>query len=99
TVEHSHSGFNAPRYALLAHRSATRLTLYRESVGPLGDPRAALAALADRRIDVTAIDAYWWWLVERHDPPAASFRVVGETASAPMPPLICAPGLARSLST
>ena len=99
TVEHSHSGFNAPRYALLAHRSAARPTLYRESVGPLGDPRAALAALADRRIDVTAIDAYWWWLFERHDPVAASFRIIGETASAPMPPLICAPGLARSLST
>ena len=55
-------------------------TLYRESIGPLGDPRAALAALADERIDVTAIDAYWWWLFERHDPIAASFRVIGETA-------------------
>ena len=98
TVEHSHSGFNAPRYALLAHRSATRPTLYRESVGPLGDPRAALAALTGERIDVTAIDAYWWWLLEQHDPIAASFRVIGETASAPMPPLICAPGLARSFA-
>ena len=75
------------------------VTLYRESVGPLGDPRAALDALADERIDVTAIDSYWWWLFERHDPAAASFRVIGETASAPMPPLVCAPGLARSLST
>ncbi len=98
TVEHSHSGFNAPRYALLAHRSAARPKLYRESIGPLGDPRSALVALADGRIDVTAIDAYWWWLFERHDPIAASFRVIGETASAPMPPLICAPGLARSLA-
>lgn len=100
TVEHSHSGFNAPRYALLAHRSAARPTLYRESVGPLGDPHAALAALAEERIDVTAIDAYWWWLFERRDRTgAATYRVIGETASAPMPPLICAPGLARSLST
>ena len=98
TVEHSHSGYNAPRYALLEHRSAMRRTLFRESVGPLGDPRAALAALAGERIDVTAIDAYWWWLFERNDPLAASFRAIGETASAPMPPLICAPGLARSLA-
>lgn len=100
TVEHSHSGFNAPRHALLAHRSVIRPLLYRESVGPLGDPRAALAALDDGRIDVTAIDAYWWWLLERHDAAAAaSYRAIGETVSAPMPPLICAGGLARSLAT
>ncbi|HET7097624.1 MAG TPA: PhnD/SsuA/transferrin family substrate-binding protein, partial [Casimicrobiaceae bacterium] len=42
TVEHSHSGFNAPRHALLGHRSRDRLSLYRESVGPLADPRSAL---------------------------------------------------------
>ena len=35
-VEHSHSGFNAPRHALLGHRSRDRASLYRESVGPLG---------------------------------------------------------------
>ncbi|HET7032806.1 MAG TPA: PhnD/SsuA/transferrin family substrate-binding protein, partial [Casimicrobiaceae bacterium] len=45
TVEHSHSGFNAPRHTLLGHRSRDRTSLYRESVGPLGDPRSALAAL------------------------------------------------------
>jgi ABC-type phosphate/phosphonate transport system substrate-binding protein len=99
TVEHSHSGFNAPRHALLAHRSAIRPLLYRESVGPLGDPRAALEALDEGRIDVTAIDAYWWWLLERYDAAtAASYRVVGETASAPIPPLICAAGLAPSFA-
>jgi ABC-type phosphate/phosphonate transport system substrate-binding protein len=100
TVEHSHSGFNAPRHALLAHRSAARMTLYRESVGPLGDPRSALAALADDRIDVTAIDAYWWRLLERHDSRAARpYRAIGETASAPMPPLVCSAALAPSLAT
>jgi ABC-type phosphate/phosphonate transport system substrate-binding protein len=99
TVEHSHSGFNAPRHALLAHRSAVRASLYRESIGPLGDPRAALSALDDERIEVTAIDAYWWWLLQRHDPAAAvSYRAIGETASAPMPPLVCAAGLAPSLA-
>jgi hypothetical protein len=36
-------------------------------VGPLGHPRGALAALADARIDVTAIDAYWWYPLQRHD--------------------------------
>jgi ABC-type phosphate/phosphonate transport system substrate-binding protein len=100
TVEHSHSGFNAPRHALLAHRTATGGSLYRKSVGPLGDPRAALAALADERVDVTAIDAYWWRLLERHDPGAgAAYRVIDETPAAPMPPLICAGGLAPSFAT
>ena len=98
TVAHSHSGFNAPRHALLAYRSVARTTLYRESVGPLGDPRSALAALAEDRIDVTAIDAYWWRLLERHDPHTARpYRAIGETASAPMPPLICSAALAPAL--
>ena len=93
TVDHSYSGFNAPRHALLAHRTAERPRLYRESLGPLGHPRAALEALAGKRIDVVAIDAYWWWLMQRHDPsPAAAFRSLGETADAPNPPLVCAAG-------
>ena len=100
TVEHSHSAFNAPRQALLGHRTVSRPSLYRESVGPLGDPRSALAALAEGRIDVTALDAYWWWLLVRHDPRAArAHRAIGETASAPMPPLICSAALAPSLAT
>jgi len=99
TAEHSHSGFNAPRHALLALRPAGRAPLYRESVGPLGDPRAAIAALVDGRIDVTAIDSYWWWLLQRHDPNAArACRAIGETAPAPMPPLVCSATLAPALA-
>lgn len=92
-AEHSHSGFNAPRHALLAHRTSTRPHLYRESIGPLGHPRGALAALADARIDVTAVDAYWWWLLQRHDAATANaFRAIGEMPGAPMPPLVSAAG-------
>jgi ABC-type phosphate/phosphonate transport system substrate-binding protein len=94
TVEDSHSGFNAPRHALLAHRTAKRPQLYRKSAGPLRHPRGALAALGDDRIDVTALDSYWWSLLQRHDPATASrFRAIGVTASAPMPPLVCAANL------
>lgn len=100
TIEHSHSGFNAPRRALLAHRSAERPRLFSESIGPLGHPRAALAALRDGRIDVTAVDAYWWWLLQRHDAEAAScFRSIGHTESAPMPPLVCAAGFSEARAT
>lgn len=99
TVAHSHSGCNAPRHALLAHRTAARPQLYRESVGPLGHPRAALAALADERIDVVAVDAYWWWLLQRHDPDAAAgLRAIGETARAPMPPLVCSAAFPEALA-
>jgi len=91
-AEHSHSGFNAPRHALLAHRTPGRQALYRESIGPLEHPRGALAALADARIDVTAIDAWWWWLLRRHDTAAANtFRAVAQTPAAPIPPIVCAP--------
>jgi ABC-type phosphate/phosphonate transport system substrate-binding protein len=100
TAEHSHSGFNAPRHALLGYRSARRPLLFSESVGPLGHPRAALAALDAGRIDITAIDAYWWWLLQRHDADAASrFRAIGNTDAAPTPPLVCAPGLPRAAAT
>jgi ABC-type phosphate/phosphonate transport system substrate-binding protein len=100
TVEHSHSGFNAPRHALLAHRSKDRPRLFAESIGPLGHPRAALAALEAGRIDVTAVDAYWWWLLQRHDAgTAAPFRAIGNTEDAPMPPLACGPELPAAQST
>ena len=92
-AEHSHSGFNAPRHALLAHRMPGRPALYRESIGPLEHPRGALAALADARIDVTAIDAWWWWLLRRYDAAAANaFRTIAETPAAPIPPIVCAAG-------
>ena len=93
TVEHSHSGFNAPRHALLAHRTVRQPRLYRASIGPLHHPRGVLAALAEDRIDTTAVDAYWWSLLQRHDAATASrLRSVGTTSSAPMPPLVCAGG-------
>ena len=97
---HSHSGFNAPRHALLAHRTAARPRLFSESVGPLGHPGAALAALAGRRIDVIAVDAYWWWLLQRHDARTASvFRAIGVTEDAPMPPLACSADFPETLAT
>jgi ABC-type phosphate/phosphonate transport system substrate-binding protein len=88
---HSHSGFNAPRHALLAHRSSDRPTLYEQSIGPLGHPRGALRALADARVDVIALDGWWWWLLQRYEPDTATaFRAVGEMPAAPIPPLVCA---------
>ena len=102
-AEHSHSGFNAPRHALLAYRSPGRQVLFRKSVGPLEHPRGALRALADRRIDVIALDAWWWWLFERYEPETAhALRPVGQTPAAPAPPLVraakCPAEIGRRLS-
>jgi ABC-type phosphate/phosphonate transport system substrate-binding protein len=89
-AEHSHSGFNAPRHALLPHRSPDRPALYRQSIGPLEHPRGALQALADGRVDVVALDAWWWWLLGRHDAVTATgLRVIDETPTAPIPLLVC----------
>ena len=96
--EHSHSGFNAPRRALLAHRSPDRPYLYRESIGPLEHPRDALRALADGRVDVVALDAWWWWLLRGHEAGTASeFRAIGETSTAPIPPVVSAEGFPLEL--
>ena len=90
-AEHSHSGFNAPRQALLPYRSPDRSRLYAQSVGPLEHPRATLRALAEARVDVVALDAWWWWLLRHYDEATASvFRAIDETPAAPIPPLVCA---------
>ena len=97
-AEHSHSGFNGPRHALQAYRSADRPRLYRESIGPLEHPRGALRALAEDRVDVVALDAWWWWLLQRHEAGTASrFRAIDRTAFAPIPPIVCAERLPAKL--
>ena len=47
TVEHSHSGFNAPRHHLLARRPAGGGHLYERSVGSLITARGVLDAVID----------------------------------------------------
>ena len=93
TVEHSHSGFNAPRRHLLAHRTPECPTLYAGSVGPLVTPRKVLDAVLDGTIDVGPLDAYWHLLISRADPALlAGIRVLGSTDTAPMPAFVAAAG-------
>lgn len=94
TVEHSHSGFNAPRHHLLAFRTAARPTLYRESVGPLTTPAGALAAVIDSRVDIAPLDSFALELIARHEPErVADIAVLASTAATPIPPLVAAPDL------
>ncbi len=93
TVEHSHSGFNAFRHHLLAHRSAERPRLYAEMQGPLVTARRILDAVREGRIDVGPLDAYWHLLIALHAPELVrGVRVLESTALAPMPALVAAAG-------
>ncbi len=91
TVEHSHSGFNAFRHHLLAYRTASRPTLYREMLGPLVTARRILDSVRDGRIDVGPLDAYWHLLLARHQPAlTVDVRVLASTEAAPMPAFVAA---------
>ena len=100
TVEHSHSGFNALRHHLLAHRTPGRPVLYREVKHDLVTARAILDAVKAGDIDVGPLDAYWHALLRRHRPDLVdAIRVIDATALAPVPAFIAAPALpARSVA-
>jgi ABC-type phosphate/phosphonate transport system substrate-binding protein len=94
SAEHSHSGYNAPRYHLLTHVSRDRPSLYRAVIGPYGRQRPLLDLVVKGEADVAAVDGYALDLMRRHDPVAAAkVRVVETTAPAPSPPLVASPGL------
>lgn len=97
TVQHSHSGFNAPRHHLLAFRRPDGPPLYRASVGDLVTARGVVDAVLDGRIDVGPLDGYWHLLLRRHRPDlAGALRVVAWTDVAPLPALVAGPGLPAS---
>ena len=91
----SHSGFNAPRAHLSRFVSAQRPSLFAEVAGPLGAPAHALAALAERKVDVVALDSFYLDLVRAHEPARlAGLRSVAFTDWAPIPLLVAAPDVA-----
>nr|WP_158305983.1 PhnD/SsuA/transferrin family substrate-binding protein [Azospirillum sp. B510] len=94
TVDHSHSGYNAPRHHLLRFRRADRQTLYAATVGPCITPRRVLDAVLDGSADVAPLDGYTLDLMLRHDPELGKrIRIVASTDPAPMPPLVASPSV------
>src|SRR5262249_46277858 len=94
STEHSHSGYNAPRYHLLAQLTGERRAFYRTVLGPFVRRRPCLEGGGKGEADVAAIDGYALDLLRRHDPSAAArVRVVETTAPAPSPPLVASPGV------
>ena len=95
TVENSYSGHVAPRHHLGRFRGPGRPGLYREAVGPLVTPAAAMASVIEGRADIAPVDAFVWDLLARHAPERiAALRVVGATDPAPFPPIVASPGIA-----
>src|SRR5262245_18531399 len=94
SAEHSHSGYNAARFHLLAHRTGERPTLYREVLGPLHRQLPVIDAVLEGRADVGPIDGYALDLLRRHDADRARrLRVVATTAAAPSAPLVASPSV------
>lgn len=92
STEHSHSGYNAPRFHLLRYRTPDRPRLYAEVKGPYLRQRAVIQAVLDGDADVAAIDGYAHDLLRRHDPATAErLRVVGVTDPAPSAPFVASP--------
>lgn len=94
STEHSHSGYNAPRYHLLAYRTPGRPTLYRNVLGPYVRQRPVLDAVVEGVADVAAIDGYGLDLLRRHSPDVAGrVRVIATTTAAPSAPLVASPAI------
>lgn len=92
TAESSHSGFNAPRFHLLAYRSPKTPVLYPNTIGPVVTPMGALKSVLDGHADIAPLDSYALDLIRRHDPALVKeIKVIDSTAAAPIPPLIASP--------
>jgi ABC-type phosphate/phosphonate transport system substrate-binding protein len=92
STEHSHSGYNAPRYHLLRYVTPERRALYGSVIGPLVRQRPVLDAVVDGRADVAAIDGYALDLLRKHAPEVAGrVRVIDTTIPAPSAPLVASP--------
>ncbi len=94
TVAHSHSGFNALRHHLLAHRTPQRQLLYGQVRGNLVTARRILDSVLDGSIDIGPLDGYWHMLIRHYRPDITEgVRVLESTATAPMPAFVAAPAL------
>ena len=93
-AEDSQSGFQAAR-AHLATVHPRGVDVFAESIGPLGNPRKTLEALAAGDVDVVALDSYYLDLALWHEPRLLEgTRVLGHTPWTPIPLLVAAPGVA-----
>jgi ABC-type phosphate/phosphonate transport system substrate-binding protein len=97
TVEDSQSGYQAPRRFFAERAQSAGGQLFHAMVGPLITPRRVVEAIVAGEADAGPLDAWWHALLRRHEPGAAArLRVVATTAPTPIPPVVCAAGIAES---
>jgi hypothetical protein len=95
TVEHSHSGCNAPRHHLLRY---ARQFPFREAMGPLITPMGVARAVREGRCDIGPMDSFAHDLLRRHAPEVVEgLRLLESTEPAPIPFLVAAPGTETGL--
>ncbi len=89
TVEHSHSGCNAPRHHLL--RYAQHFP-FAGAVGPLISPMGVARAVREGAADIGPMDSFAHDLLRRHAPDVVQgLRILETTDAAPVPFLVAAP--------
>jgi len=92
TSPESQSGFAAPLRHLRSAGGPRPLFL--EVIAPQMTPQGALAAVAEGRADVAAIDSYSLHLLRRYAPELVGrIRVVDRTEPRPIPPLVASSAL------
>lgn len=91
TVEHSQSGYQAPRQYIAEHAMRDGGRMFADVVGPLHTPRAVVAAVLAGRADAGPLDSWWHDLLAHHEPAtAARLRTIASTPMTPIPPLVTA---------
>jgi ABC-type phosphate/phosphonate transport system substrate-binding protein len=92
-AEDSQSGFHAAR-SHLKTLDPRGQDVFSASIGPLGNPRKTLEALAAGEVDVVALDSYYLDLALWHEPRLLEgTQVLGHTPWTPIPLLVAAPGV------
>ena len=91
TIEHSQSGWQAPRTFFAGRALAHGGRWFGAAIGPLDTPRAVADAVIEGRVDAGPLDSWWHDLLRRHEPAtAAQLRTLASTPMTAIPPLICA---------
>ena len=97
SVQHSQSGFHAPRRHLMGLKSDQGGTLFARSVGPLHTPKGSLEALDRGVVDVVAIDSLYFRIGQLTDPGSfGRYRSIGHTPPRPMPLFVASPDVPAS---
>lgn len=73
----SQSGFGAPQ--LWAQAQGFQF----QGVAKTGSHRGSIAAVAEGRADIAAIDAHTWWIEQAENPQTAELKVIGHTNATP----------------